>query len=194
MGKAGQITVCGLYKSFDGKPVLQNVNFSLPAGSRTCLYGPSGCGKTTLLALLLGLTAPDAGMVQGVGRASAVFQEDRLCPDFNAYTNLHIAAKATRTEILTLLGLLLPEDSFFVPVRTLSGGMARRVAIGRALLAEGDTLLLDEPFRGLDEDTRRTCAQTVLDYLHGRTLLAISHDPAAEAALLGAEARPFPLS
>ena len=83
--------------------------------------------------------------------------------------------------LLTDLGL---GDALTKPVRELSGGMQRRVAIARSLLMPADLYLMDEPFKGLDEDTRRTVMDLVLDRTRGKTLLAITHDP-EEASYLG---------
>ena len=115
---------------------------------------------------------------------SAVFQENRLFEDFSALSNLAaVSPKASREEMarhLTALGL---GDSLSAPARTLSGGMKRRVAIARAVLAPGEILVLDEPFTGLDRETKGV----VLDYLKahtkGRTLLLVTHDPAEREAL-----------
>ena len=101
--------------------------------------------------------------------------------------NLRIAAAKgiTAADIeaaLTALGLV---ENLRTPVRDLSGGMKRRVAIARALLAEGSLLIMDEPFRGLDDITRRAAAAYVRKSLDGRTLIAVTHD-AEDAELLGA--------
>ena len=83
----------------------------------------------------------------------------------------------------TLLCALLPEDALDQPVRTLSGGMRRRVALARALAAEGDVLVLDEPFAGLDAQTERQAAQVIAAQRAGRTLVLVSHG--SEALLQG---------
>ena len=178
-------------KAFGEKQVLQDFSHTFPEGELTCVMGPSGCGKTTLLSLLLGLEQPDAGEIRGMeGRKlSAIFQEDRLCENLNPVSNLRLVTPAlsqsAAEKALTAVGLT---DCLHQPVRELSGGMRRRVAILRALLAEYDLLFLDEPFKGLDQetkeivmaDTRRRCA--------GRTVLFVTHDP-AELEALGAVQR-----
>lgn len=172
-------------KRFGDKIVLRDLSARFPAGACTAIMGPSGCGKTTLLRIILGLERPDGGRV--LGRRfpmSAVFQENRLFEDFSALSNLAaVSPKASREEMarhLTALGL---GDSLSAPARTLSGGMKRRVAIARAVLAPGEILVLDEPFTGLDRETKGV----VLDYLKthtkGRTLLLVTHDPAEREAL-----------
>lgn len=182
------IVIKDLDKSFGDKRVLSGFSARIPAGQVTCIMGPSGCGKTTLLNILLGLEPADGGVVEGLpGRMSAVFQEERLSEDFSAVTNVRIVTgKALKTEeieaCLRDLGL---EGSLRAPVREFSGGMKRRVAIARAVLAEGELLILDEPFKGLDEATRENVVREVLRRISGRTVIMVTHDP-REAALMGA--------
>ena len=144
-------------KSYGKTPVLKDLNFTIPDGQFVVLIGPSGCGKTTLLSLLLGLEQPDSGRVLGMEgrRKSAVFQEDRLCENAGAVSNLRLVNPTlTREEAEAMLRDLGLGDSLRQPVRTLSGGMKRRVAILRALCAPYDVLFCDEPFKGLDEGTK----------------------------------------
>ena len=179
------IEIKGLCKAFDGKQVLRDFSAVLPAGQVTGLMAPSGAGKTTLLRILMGLETQDRGIITGLDglRLSAVFQEDRLCENLNPVSNLRLVTPALSWE--AAVGLT---DCQRQPARELSGGMRRRVAILRALLTEYDLLFLDEPFKGLDQetkeivmaDTRRRCA--------GRTVLFVTHDP-AELEALGAVQR-----
>ena len=183
------IVIKNIEKSFEGKGVLKNFNATFPACRVSCIMGASGCGKTTLLNILLGLQSADGGSVEGLpDRITALFQEDRLCEDFSAESNVRLtAAKGVRgeeiAEALTELGL---ENDLKTPVRELSGGMKRRVAIARTMLAEGGLVIMDEPFRGLDGENRRRAAEFVLKRREGRTLIAVTHD-AEDLDLLGAE-------
>ena len=179
-----------LCKAFDGKSVLTNVTHTFEEGRITCILGPSGIGKTTLLRVLMGLTAPDSGSVSGLdGRCcAAVFQEDRLLLHLSALENVRIALKRgfPREEILAALEAVGLGESARKPVRTLSGGMQRRVAIVRALLPDSDVLLMDEPFRGLDAATRAQVIRWMLPKLAGRTVIVVTHSP-EEAALFCAD-------
>jgi NitT/TauT family transport system ATP-binding protein len=173
------IIIKDLWKQYGEKTVLAGFSTVIPAGSVFGIMGESGCGKTTLLRILLGLETPDNGRIDGLPpRISAVFQEDRLCDEFSAVTNVAIAAphhtpRADIEKCLASLGLGADLDR---PVRTLSGGMRRRVAIARALMAEGELLLLDEPFKGLDEETRLSVIAVVCEMTKGRTVVLVTHD------------------
>ena len=163
-------------KFYDGQPVLQNVNWHIEAGQRWLVSGISGIGKTTLLRLLMGLEQPDTGRISGISgvRFAPVFQEDRLVEHWSALENVGLVCPdaARVREILTGL---LPGASLQRPVRTLSGGMRRRVALARALAAESDVLVLDEPFTGLDAAAAERAAQVIAAYHDGRTVVAVSH-------------------
>lgn len=181
------IQVKHLSKRFGDKVVFADFSAAFPQGKTTCVMGPSGCGKTTLLSLLLGLEQPDSGEITGLSglRKSAVFQEHRLCEDVSAAANLRLVApRLSRQEAEALLTGLGLGDSLRQPVREFSGGMKRRTAILRALIAPYDVLFADEPFQGLDQDTKGL----VLDYwrerTRGRTVILVTHD-LAEAEALG---------
>lgn len=174
------IQIQGLCKAFDGKKVLNHFDLHLEAGQRYALMGPSGSGKTTLLNLLMGLEKPDAGQVNmpdGL-KISAVFQENRLLEGMTAAANIRlVAAVPTQRIHQVLLSLGIEKDSLPQPIRTYSGGMKRRVAIARALLSDYDLLLLDEPYKGLDEETRQQVIGVVKEMTEGKTVLMVTHDP-----------------
>ncbi len=173
------LRIHNLSKSFDGQPVLSGVSTVLEEGNTYCLMGPSGAGKTTLLRILMGLERADSGRVEGLSglRISAVFQEDRLCEGFTALENVRLAAAPSLSDadIRKALSAILPPQALDRPVSALSGGMKRRTAIGRALLAPFDLLLMDEPFTGLDEDTRRRTAAFIRERAAGRMILLSTH-------------------
>ena len=177
-------------KTFGEKTVLSGLNCTFPEGRITCILGPSGCGKTTLLNLILGLLKPDGGEIRGVpeGRIAAVFQEDRLIGHLSALNNVRMVLRRSfpETEILRALEAVGLGDSARQPVRELSGGMRRRAALVRALLADSPLVVMDEPFKGLDGDTRASAIALTRRMLTGRTALIVTHDP-AEPDLLGAD-------
>ncbi len=191
------ITVTGLCKAFDAKPVLHGFGFSLADGETVALMGPSGCGKTTFLRILMGLETPDAGVIEGLRglRIAPVFQQDRLCPGLSALQNVllvaaHPAQTAAQAEGL-LRELGLHEDDIRRPAAVLSGGQRRRAALARAVLADGGLVLLDEAFKGLDEATAAQAIDFVRRRTQGKMVLAVTHS-AAEAAALGARVVEMP--
>ena len=189
---SGGIALSNITKRYGGKTVFESLTVSFPAGQRVCLMGPSGCGKTTLLRLVMGLERPDAGEVSSVDKVSAVFQEDRLLPLQSALGNLRFTLGRGQDEriLALLLELGLGED-LVTPVCRFSGGMKRRVAIARALMAEYDLLLLDEPFKGLDEENKITAARVIRRCLNHKTLIMVTHDK-AEAGLMDAQVMNLP--
>lgn len=184
------IVLKGITKRFEEKTVISDRGFVFPEGKISSVMGPSGAGKTTLLMLVAGLSAPDLGEITGVPeRVSFVFQEDRLCEDFSAVANVRlVTGKRVKDEEIReeLLRLGIPEESLSQPVREFSGGMKRRVSIARAILYTPDLMLLDEPFKGLDEDLRRNVMDELLEKLRGKTVILVTHDP-EEAEYMGGE-------
>ena len=189
-----EIFVRDLSVSFGGKPVFEGLSLSFPSGKVTCVTGPSGCGKTTLLRVLAGLIKPRSGSVDPVpGSVSFVFQEDRLCEDFSAFSNVRLVTgkNRSREEILTAFDSVGLGGNAFSPVKTFSGGMKRRVALLRAILFPSDLVLLDEPFKGLDREAKEKAVGSVLRYCKGKTVVCATHD-GEEIALLGARTLALP--
>lgn len=173
-----------VWKTYGQTAVLRDVSFT--AGARpVCLTAPSGAGKTTLLRILLGLEQPDRGEVLAPPgtRWSAVFQEDRLLEHLDARDNLRFVLGEVSPEALSLLEALGLGDVGGKAVAEYSGGMRRRLALARALLAPCDALVLDEPFTGLDPEIRARCWEQVRRYTAGKSVVLASHDPADARAL-----------
>ena len=182
------LVISHVYKDFGRGPVLRDVSLTVRQGETVCLMGPSGLGKTTLLRCVAGLERPESGSITGVPeRLGYVFQEDRLLEHLDAMGNLRFAlgpaleAERART-LLEELGL---GEAGTKQVRDYSGGMKRRLALARALLAPSDALALDEPFTGLDGESRLRCLAAVERLAAGRVLLLASHS-ADDALALGA--------
>ena len=184
------IIITDLCKTFDDNEVLKNVNITLKDNSIYCLMGTSGIGKTTLLRILMGLEHADSGSISGIDikSISCMFQENRLIPDLSAIDNVRIVlrGKPNRQEIRNNLLSILPDDSLDMPVNSLSGGMKRRVALARALSYPGKLIILDEPFTGLDKNTKLNVIDYILKMRNNRTLLIATHGT-DDAILLGAE-------
>jgi NitT/TauT family transport system ATP-binding protein len=183
-----------------GLDVLKQITLAAEPREFICIVGPSGCGKTTLLSILGGLLEPTSGEVRFGGeklmhprrRIGFVFQDANLMPWRNATENIvlplelegipAVEAQARAHELIELMGLggfecALPRD--------LSGGMAQRVAIGRALVHEPELLLLDEPFGSLDALTRERMGTELLRVWEAQraTVMMVTHS-ITEAVLL----------
>lgn len=168
---------------YPGKRVLDDVSLMLPDQGTVALMGPSGLGKTTLLRVMAGLLKPESGQIHGLDgkKIAFLFQEDRLLPWLTAGKNVALVSDETCAAFW--LKEMEIENAAQYP-REMSGGMQRRVALARAMAFGGDILLLDEPFKGLDESLRAR----IIHRIRGKrafTVLSI-HDR-AEAELMGAE-------
>ena len=189
------LIVTELQKSYQGKRVVDGLNLELVRGECFGLLGPNGAGKTTTLRCCLGLTAPDSGDITLAGlpvpqrareaRASigVVPQFDNLDPDFTVAENLLVYGRYfgmsdadIRPKIAGLLefaGLAGKENA---NIRTLSGGMKRRLTLGRALVNDPDLLILDEPTTGLDPQARHLIWERLKRLLsQGKTILLTTH-------------------
>ncbi|PXV85688.1 ABC-type nitrate/sulfonate/bicarbonate transport system ATPase subunit [Lachnotalea glycerini] len=179
-GSAPDIQIRDLSKFYDYKKVFYKVNLQLEKGKIYCLMGPSGCGKTTLFRILLGLTKPDEGEIIGVKKReiSAVFQEPRLLEDYSAIENAFLFGLLSKNDFdeqQEFCRLLLAEDAD-KSAKELSGGMQQRVAILRAMALKASVIVLDEPFTGLDEETKRKTANYILEKKGNKTLIVSTHN------------------
>ena len=172
--------------------VLSRVSVAVAPGERLAIMGPSGCGKTTLLRIALGLTKPSQGAVENTFRkTAAVFQEPRLLPWRTALENVNLVLGDTAQTLpralmhLNALGL---EDAAGKSPAQLSGGMQQRVALARALAVDADLLVLDEPFKAMDEKLRWEVISRVAQT--NAAILLVTHDE-AEATALGCKILPL---
>lgn len=182
------IQIKKLCKAFGEHKVLKGLDLTLEDGGIYCLMGASGMGKTTFLHILLGLESKDSGDIEGIksGRISAMFQENRLCENLTAAQNTALVCKNSMTigEITNKLSEILPAECMTQPVSELSGGMKRRAALARAMLFDSDLVILDEPFTGLDSNTKREVIDFILRMQRGRILLISTHGE-EDVSLLG---------
>ena len=173
---------------FGEKQVLDKCSLRLEKGERVALTGPSGCGKTTLARVALSLQNPDSGTVSsGFARAAAVFQEPRLLPWLTAEENVNLVlsdSAETLEEARAWLARLELGDSTGLYPSELSGGMQQRVSIARALAAKPELLVMDEPFKAMDEALRDRVLRVTADALGDAALMLITHSE-REAYALG---------
>lgn len=173
-------------KSYDEKTVLDNIMAEFPDDSITCIMGESGAGKTTLVRIIAGLENADRGAVSGAGVVSFDFQEDRLINDISAADNIMLVLdkndfgghdkKTMRKIINENLAEVLKDYPSDKSTGTYSGGMKRRVCLVRAMMKKSDTVILDEPFSGMDEETKILAAEYIKKHRDGRICIVVTHE------------------
>lgn len=173
-GESGALVCRQVSKRYGDQQVIRGWSAVYEPGRTYYLTAPSGSGKTTLLRLLCGLERPDSGEISSAGRFSVLFQEDRLCEDYSALRNVELVLGETLRAREALL-CVLPEEALSKPCGQLSGGMKRRVALVRAMEADSECVLLDEPFAGLDPETQKKAEAYIRDRQRGRILLIATH-------------------
>lgn len=176
---APRINVEKVNKAFGDKRVLVDNSITFEAESKTAIIGSSGRGKTTMARLLVGLELPDGGEINFSEdpRISYLFQEDRLFPWLNVYDNMALGMKNLDDEaIIEMAQNLEIKEVLYKMPDELSGGMKHRVALGRTFLADSNLMILDEPFRGLDQDLKVRIVDRLWEKMvSGKTVIVITH-------------------
>ncbi|RZN62075.1 MAG: ATP-binding cassette domain-containing protein [Candidatus Methanodesulfokora washburnensis] len=177
------IAVKSLKKSFDNEPVVDEVSFSVRKGETLAIVGPNGAGKTTILRMIAGLIEPDQGVIEVRGRVSMVPQENLLLPWRSLRYNIGLGLKFSGMpekernfvveEVADIMGI---KEYLEMNPWKVSGGTARKAAIARALAIKPDVLLLDEPFTGLDIDSRKSLFLTLIKLKPRITMILVTHN------------------
>ena len=173
------IIINSLTVQYDDNKVIDDFSYTIEPGRCYAVMGASGIGKTSLINAIMGLI-PYTGTISCDEdfKISAVFQEDRLCEGMSASRNIKIVCDS-KEQISRIPGLMSDfglSDCVSRKVRNLSGGMKRRVAIIRALLSSHDLLIMDEPFKGLDAETKGEVIRAVQKWTEGKTVIFVTHD------------------
>ena len=189
--------------NYESRPLFTNLSLTIQRGEIVALTGPSGSGKTTLLRCIAGLEVMDAGTIllnnnditnrpAHKRQIGLVFQDNQLFPHLNVSQNVgyslkiqQVAKKTIATKVheaLDLVGLSHLADR---SITNLSGGEAKRIAVARALVAEPEVLLLDEPLNGLDSELHSRLLEDLRALLtaRGTTTLHVTHDHAEAATI-----------
>ena len=174
------LTIEHLTKQFGEKTLFRDL--CLTVEGPAVLWAPSGWGKTTLLRILMGLDTPTAGRVQGVSRAAAVFQEDRLCPQLTALQNVTLVLPGSEKQYKGQIEadfqqLGMDTAALALPAARLSGGQKQRIAIIRALAMNPKMMLFDEPTSALDPEMVGEVLELMKELAHtGITMLVVTHE------------------
>ena len=173
-------------KAFGDNLLFSDFSLSIKEGKTSFILAPSGWGKTTLIRIMASLDNEYEGYVEPKANGNIVlFQENRLVEDISVLSNL-LALGLGKDKCLEALGRLDLYEDRYKKVSQLSGGMKRRVALSRVLLLSGDRYFLDEPFAGLDDESKRKAAQYIKERLKGKTLVVVSQNK-EDSMLLDAE-------
>ncbi len=169
------IEIKELYKNFDNKVVLNNISFTINEKGITGLMATSGAGKTTIINIILGFLNADSGSINNLpNNIAVVFQEDRLLEWITPLKNIKICENIELEKIDKIFNQFKIDNT--KPVSKLSGGMKRRVAIARAILYKSEFIILDEPFKGLDDKTKKIVMDIIIKESEKKPILFITHN------------------
>lgn len=172
------IEIKDLKKSYGERTVINGLSLRIKKGEKVALMAPSGCGKTTLLRLISGLERAEGGQIDSEASVCFLFQEPRLFPQFTVLQNVKavLRGKDKQKKALAALKEVGLEGEEGKYPHELSGGMAQRAVLARALVTGRQIFLLDEPFKGLDEQAKKELFALCRKALAQKTVLLVTHD------------------
>ena len=170
-----KIQINNLCKKYGKKVIFDNFSASVDFDGILMIKGKSGLGKTTLIKMLAELEKPNSGEISvPAEKISFMFQEDRLIPFVSVLKNL--TAVCDEEKALKYLSLMELEQEKDASPLSLSGGMRRRVALARALCYDSELIILDEPFKGLDEALKIKIGEILKKESNARPIIIVSHE------------------
>lgn len=168
------IEITDLTKKYGEKAVFESYSNTLEINGILLVKGASGCGKTTLMKMIAGLEDYNGEISVPTDRISFMFQEDRLIPFISVLKNVTaVSDSETAKKYLNKFGL---EKEFDSPPLSLSGGMRRRAALARALSYPSNLVILDEPFKGLDDALRQTVIEIINEESEAKDFIIVTHE------------------
>ena len=174
------VRVRGLVKAYGSHRIFDRLDITVARGERLAILGASGCGKSTLLRCIAGLEPCDGGSIDVAGEVGFVFQEPRLFPWLSVEANVAFAARneAERGRVSNLIALVGLTAARKKLPKALSGGMAQRAALARALVRNPQVILLDEPLAALDALLRLDLRAALIEIIGagGVTSILVTHD------------------
>ena len=170
-----KIKINNLTKKYEDKTVFENFSTEIEFDDILFITGESGLGKTTLIRMIAKLEKPDSGSIEcDESKISYMFQEDRLIPFVSVLKNLTaVCSEEKAIKYLEKVGLSNEKNNS--PL-SLSGGMKRRISLIRALCFDSNLVILDEPFKGLDEKLKESIYELIIDESKSRKFIIVSHD------------------
>ncbi len=166
-----------LLATYNEDVIIDGLSYTFENGKNYAITGSSGIGKTTLLNIISGLKKPTRGNVTLENeKLSYIFQEPRLFPWLTAVENVKLVCGSAEKASSLIDTLIKDIDAKEKYPSELSGGMKQRIAIARALSYDGDIILMDEPFKGLDAELKDDVRRFVFEYLKDKTVILVTHD------------------
>lgn len=169
------LKVKNIYKSFDSVQILHNININAKKGDKIAIFGESGCGKSVLLKIISGLMQPNSGSIEAKGKIGMLFQYSALFDSYTIKENIffnNIINENKLFQVLELTGLSYNIANLYP--NEISGGMKKRVALCRMIIANSDIMLFDEPTSGLDPINAKSLSKVISSI--NTSAIIITHD------------------